>query len=186
MEQSVWLIALDDLGPDACAIQLGAVALLELAPGQSDFVGDPLRMALAGLAEQSRRPYVIEAGGDAVGVLTLQAGAARLAGWPDDDSAWLLRGFLIDRRRQGTGLGRLAAAAAVEAAAKLTARHSGGEAGVVLSVNERNPAGLAAYQKAGFVDRGQYLGGSSGPQRTMFCSFTQDQPGGLPLPQAPH
>lgn len=186
MEQSVWLIALDDLGPDACAIQLGAVALLELAPGQSDFVGDPLRMALAGLAEQSRRPYVIEAGGDAVGVLTLQAGAARLAGWPDNDSAWLLRGFLIDRRRQGAGLGRLAAAAAVEAAAKLTARHSGGEAGVVLSVNERNPSGLAAYQGAGFVDRGQYLGGSSGPQRTMFRSFTHDRSGGLPLPKAPH
>jgi hypothetical protein len=99
--RSVWLIALDDLGADACAIQLAAVALLELAPGQLEFVGDPLRMALAGLADPSRRPYVIEAGGTAVGVLTLQAGAARLAGWPDDYSAWLLRGFLIDRRCQG-------------------------------------------------------------------------------------
>ncbi len=162
------------------------MALLELAPGQLDFVGDPLRMALAGLAEQSRRPYVIEANGDAVGVLTLQAGAARLAGWPDDHSAWLLRGFLIDRRHQGRGLGRLAAAAAVVAAAKLTAGQEGGEAGVVLSVNERNPAGLAAYQNAGFVDHGQYLGGSSGPQRTMYHSFTPQLHGGLPLPQVPH
>ena len=58
------------------------------------------------------------------------------------------------------------------AAAKLTARHGSGEAGVVLSVNEGNPAGLAAYRKAGFLDHGQYLGGSSGPQRTMFRSFT--------------
>lgn len=149
------------------------MAGLELAPGQSDFVGDPLRMVLAGLAEDARRPYVIEAGGDAVGVLTLQRGAARLAGWPDDASAWLLRGFLIDRRRQGRGLGPLAAAAAVEAAAKLTARQASGEAGVVLSVNERNPAGLSAYGNAGFVDHGQYLGGSSGPQRTMYRSFTQ-------------
>ncbi|HYH76872.1 MAG TPA: GNAT family N-acetyltransferase [Arthrobacter sp.] len=173
VSQSVWLIPLDDLGPDACAIQLGAVALLELAPGQLDFVGDPLRMALAGLADRSRRPYVIESAGTAVGVLTLQAGAARLAGWPDDHSAWLLRGFLIDRRCQGSGLGTLAAAAAVEAAAKLTARQGGGEAGVVLSVNERNPAGLAAYRNAGFVDHGQYLGGGSGPQRTMFRSFTE-------------
>jgi GNAT superfamily N-acetyltransferase len=151
---------------------LGAVALLELAPGQLVFVGDPLRMALAGLAEESRRPYVIEAGGEAVGVLTLQAGAARLAGWPDDHSAWLLRGFLLDRRWQGRGLGRLAAAAAVSTAAKLTAKHGSGESGVVLSVNEGNPAGLAAYRKAGFLDHGQYLGGSSGPQRTMFRSFT--------------
>jgi GNAT superfamily N-acetyltransferase len=129
-------------------------------------------MALSGLAEESRRPYVIEAAGEAVGVLTLQAGAARLAGWPDDHTAWLLRGFLIDRRWQGRGLGALAAAAAVAAAAKLTARHGGGEAGVVLSVNEGNPAGLAAYRKAGFVDHGQYLGGSAGPQRTMFRRFT--------------
>lgn len=145
---------------------------MELAPGQIVYVGDPLRMALTGLAEESRRPYVIEAAGEAVGVLTLQAGAARLAGWPDDHTAWLLRGFLIDRRWQGRGLGALAAAAAVAAAAKLTARHAGGEAGVVLSVNEGNPAGLAAYRKAGFLDHGQYLGGSAGPQRTMFRSFT--------------
>ena len=84
---------------------------------------------------------------------------------------WLLRGFLIDRRRQGRGLGQAAAAAAVAAAAKLTARHGGGQAGVVLSVNERNAAGLAAYRKAGFEDHGQYLGGDAGPQRTMYAAF---------------
>jgi GNAT superfamily N-acetyltransferase len=150
---------------------LEAVAGLELGPGQEKFVGDPLRMALAGLAEESRRPYVIESNGEAVGLLTLQAGAARLAGWPDDHSAWLLRGFLIDRRQQGRGYGRLGAAAAVAAAEKLSRRHGTGEAGVVLSVNEANPAGLSAYRRAGFEDRGQYLGGSSGPQRTMFRAF---------------
>lgn len=183
--QSVWLIPLDDLGPDACAIQLGAVAGLELTPGQREFVGDPLRMALTGLAEPSRYPYVIESGGEAVGVLTLQAGAARLAGWPEEDSAWLLRGFLIDRRQQGRGLGRLAAAAAVVTAAKLSARQHSKEAGVVLSVNERNPAGLAAYRSAGFVDHGQYPGGSSGPQRTMFAGFPGPA-GAVPLHQTPH
>ena len=174
---SVWLISLDDLDPDACAIQLGAVAGLELAPGQREFVGDPLRMALVGLAEQTRHPYVIEADGEAVGVLTLQSAAAGLAGWPDDDSAWLLRGFLIDRRQQGKGLGPQAAAAAVETAAKLTARNGSGEAGVVLSVNDRNAAGLSAYRRAGFVDFGAYTGGSSGPQRTMFRGFRAQKAG---------
>ncbi|HAP89400.1 MAG TPA: GNAT family N-acetyltransferase [Arthrobacter bacterium] len=169
---TVWLISLRDLGSDALAIQLGEVAGLELGAGQSGFVGNPLRMVLAGLAEDSRFPYVIEAAGYAVGVLTLQAGAARLAGWPDEDSAWLLRGFLIDRRQQGKGLGPLAAASAVAAAAKLTARRGTQEAGVVLSVNEGNPAGLSAYRTAGFADHGQYLGGSSGPQRTMYRSLT--------------
>ena len=167
----VWLIPLRDLDADARAIQLGAVAELELAPGQQEFVGDPLRMMLAGLADPSRRPYVIEAGGRAAGVLTLQSGAARLAGWPDDDSAWLLRGFLIDRRRQGQGLGQAAASAAVAAAAKLTARLGGGQAGVVLSVNEHNPAGQGAYLKAGFADKGAYLGSEAGPQRTMYAAF---------------
>lgn len=172
----VWLIPLRDLDSGARAIQFGAIAELSLLPGQDRFVGDPLRMALAGLAEESRRPYVVEAGGTAVGLLTLQSGAAGLAGWPDDQSAWLLRGFLIDQRHQGKGLGTLAAAAAVEAARKLTARHQSGQSGVVLSVNEANPAGLAAYRRAGFIDRGAYLGGSQGPQRTMFHGFAADAP----------
>jgi GNAT superfamily N-acetyltransferase len=173
IDLGVWLIPLRDLDDDARAIQLGAVAGLELVPGQERFVGDPLRMVLAGLAEESRRPYVIESGGAAVGVLTLQAGAARLAGWPDDDSAWLLRGFLIDRRQQGKGLGPLGAAAAVVAADKLSRRHGSGEAGVVLSVNEANSAGLSAYRRAGYEDRGQYSGGAAGPQRIMYRPFSR-------------
>jgi GNAT superfamily N-acetyltransferase len=171
VDLGVWLIPLRDLDDDARAIQLGAVADLELGPGQEQFVGDPLRMALTGLAEASRRPYVIESLGRAVGVLTLQAGAARLAGWPDDDSAWLLRGFLIDRRQQGKGLGPLGAAAAVAAAEKLSVRHGTAETGVVLSVHEANPAGLSAYRRAGFEDCGQYSGGAAGPERIMFRSF---------------
>ncbi|MFF1254580.1 GNAT family N-acetyltransferase [Pseudarthrobacter sp. NPDC058329] len=171
MDPGVWLISLQDLDDDARAIQLGAVAELELGPGQERFVGDPLRMALAGLAEESRRPYVIEFLGSAVGMLTLQAGAARLAGWPDDDSAWLLRGFLIDRRQQGKGLGPLGAAAAAAAAEKLSVRHGTGETGVVLSVSETNRAGLSAYRRAGFEDRGQYSGTSAEPQRIMFRGF---------------
>ena len=172
----VWLIPLRDLDADARAIQLGAIADMSLLAGQERFVGDPLRMALAGLAEESRHPYVVEAGGNASGVLTLQAGAAGLAGWPDDGSALLLRGFLIYSRHQVRGLGTLAATAAVEAARRLTVRHQSCESGVVLSVNEENHAGLSAYRRAGFVDAGPYLGGSAGPQRTMFHSFAAASP----------
>ncbi|MGR0160979.1 GNAT family N-acetyltransferase [Paenarthrobacter nitroguajacolicus] len=173
--RDVWLIPLKMLDDDARDIQLGAVAELAVEAHQRDFVGDPLRMMLISLEEDSRFPYVIESGGAAVGVLTLQSGAATLAGWPDDQSVWLLRGFLIDVGSQGRGLGTLAARAAVEEARKLTARLVGGQAGVVLSVNERNPAGLAAYAKAGFADSGRYMGGSAGPQRTMYKAF--DRPG---------
>jgi GNAT superfamily N-acetyltransferase len=171
MSQTVWLIPLKSLDSDARDIKLGDIAALNLGPGQEKFVGEPLKMTILALEDESRLPYVIEANGEVVGVLTLQFGAASLAGWPDDDSAWLLRGFLIDRKRQGEGLGSSAAAAAVEEARKVTVRNGGGQAGVVLSVNEGNSTGLAAYARAGFVDRGRYLGGNSGPQRIMYRSF---------------
>lgn len=171
MSEHVWLIALKNLDDDARAIKLGEVAGLELGEGQRMFVGDTLRMMLMGLEEDSRFPYVVDSTGAAVGVATLQAGAARAAGWADDDSVWLLRGFLVDRRQQGKGFGAAAAAAAVREAARLTAALGGEQRGVVLSVNEANPAGQAAYRKAGFEDRGQYLGGDAGPQRIMYREF---------------
>lgn len=172
----IWLVPLKMLDDDSRDIQLGAVAALAVTEGQRTLVGDPLRMMLVGLEEEARWPYVVESGGAAVGVLTLQTGAAGLAGWADDDALWLLRGFLIDSGSQGRGLGTLAAAAAVDEARKLTVRLGGDQSGVVLSVNERNPAGLAAYAKAGFTDAGQYLGGSAGPQRTMVKLFRPRTP----------
>jgi hypothetical protein len=30
---------------------------------------------------------------------------------------------------------------------------------------------MGAYRKAGFEDRGLYLGGDAGPQRTMYAGF---------------
>lgn len=171
MAENVWLLPLKNLGTDARDIKLGEIAKLAVAPEQRMFVGDPLRMMLVALEEESRYPFVVDCQGSAVGVLTLQSGAATLSGWPDDDSAWLVRGFLIDYRQQGKGLGTLAAAAAVREAARLTAALGGEQTGVVLSVNELNPAGLAAYRKAGFEDRGQYLGGGAGPQRTRYRPF---------------
>lgn len=171
MPENVWLLPLKDLDEDARAIKLGEIAELEVTGEQRMFVGDPLRMMLVGLEEESRHPFAIDSNGTAAGVLTLQAGAGTAAGWGDDDSAWLLRGFLVDRRQQGRGLGTLAARAAVRAAAKLTEALGGGQAGVVLSVNELNPAGRAAYRKAGFEDLGRYLGGDAGPQRTMYRGF---------------
>lgn len=171
MSGHVWLLPLKNFDNDARDIKLGEIALLELGEGQQKFVGEPLRMMLIALEEESRYPFAVDQNGTAVGVLTLQAGAATLAGWPDDDSAWLLRGFLIDRRQQGKGLGTSAADAAVREAAKLTAGLGTGQSGVVLSVNELNPGGLAAYRKAGFEDRGRYEGGDAGPQRIMYRAF---------------
>lgn len=171
MAENVWLIPLKNLDSDARDIKLGEIAEVAVTPGQRMFVGDPLRMMLVALEEDSRHPYVVDSEGSAAGVLTLQSGAATLSGWPDDESAWLLRGFLIDYRQQGKGLGALAAAAVVREAGRLTAALGGEQTGVALSVNEANPAGLATYRKAGFEDCGQYLGGMAGAQRTMYRPF---------------
>jgi GNAT superfamily N-acetyltransferase len=171
MPEHVWLLPLKNLDDDALAIKLGEIALLELGEGQRAFVGDPLRMTLLGLEEESRYPFAVDVDGSAVGVLTLQRGAATAAGWADDDSAWLLRGFLIGHGQQGKGLGALAADAAVREAAKLTAALVSGQSGVVLSVNEQNPGGINAYRNAGFEDRGRYDGGDAGPQRVMYRAF---------------
>ena len=125
MVENVWLLPLKDVDGDARAIKLGEIAELEVGEEQRKFVGDPLRMMLIALEEDSRYPYAVDSNGTAVGVLTLQTGGASLAGWPDDESVLLLRGFLIDRRHQGKGLGTLAAVAAVREAAKLTAALGG-------------------------------------------------------------
>ena len=49
---------LKNLDDDARAIQLGEIAELEVTDaGSEDFVGEPLRMMLIGLEEESRHPY---------------------------------------------------------------------------------------------------------------------------------
>ncbi|NVM98078.1 GNAT family N-acetyltransferase [Arthrobacter sp. SDTb3-6] len=101
----------------------------------------------------------------------LHVGAATAAGWVDDDSAISLRGFLVDHRHEGHGYGTKAALAAVGLARDIAAELGLPANGVVLGVNERNGAGRAAYLKSGFVDRGRYLGGRSGPQHIMFRPF---------------
>ena len=91
------------------------------------FVGDPLRMMLVALEEDSRFPYVIELRRRGCGRAHTPVRCGRLAGWPDDESAWLLRGFLIDRRQQGRGLGPSPRPQPSREAAKLTARLGGGQ-----------------------------------------------------------
>ncbi|WP_269936818.1 GNAT family N-acetyltransferase [Arthrobacter sp. HY1533] len=153
---------------------LAGIAELQLAPGQAAFVGDPVEMAEAGLADAQRHPFVITTPGPesaVVGMGTLHTGAATDTGWHDDDSAILLRGFLVDHRTQGRGYGTAATLAAVELASGLAAQLRLPATGVVLGVNERNAAGQAAYLKAGFADSGRYLGGRSGPQRIMHKTF---------------
>ena len=57
MPENVWLLPLKNLDDDARAIKLGEIAELEVTEEQRRFVGEPLRMMLIGLEEESRYPY---------------------------------------------------------------------------------------------------------------------------------
>jgi GNAT superfamily N-acetyltransferase len=161
--------------PDAQLDALrSGIAALELAPGQEAFVGNPVQMMQVGLDGPERHPFAIvssEPDAQVVGMGILHVGAATDAGWPDAHSAVLLRGFLVDHRQQGWGHGSAATVAAVELARGLTTELQLPAKGVVLGVNERNPAAHAAYLRAGFVDCGRFLGGRSGPQHIMYSPF---------------
>lgn len=153
---------------------LAGVCALERAAGQEDFVGDPVAMATLAMDDPDRHLFAILALGpqlSMVGMGVLHVGGAAAVGVDNPSNAVLLRGFLIDHRHQGLGYGSKATAAAVELARELAAELQPAATGLVLGVNERNAAGLAAYRKAGFSDIGVYLGGRSGPQRVMRRQF---------------
>ncbi|WP_427017195.1 GNAT family N-acetyltransferase [Pseudarthrobacter sp. P1] len=169
------LLEIKRLAPGAREDELQRIGRLVLAPGQDIYVGDAGEMTARALGIDARHPFSIVAGQETVGVGTLHVGAATDAGWPDDDGAVLLRGVLIDSSHQGLGYGTMAARTAVVLAADLAHQLDLAATGVVLDVNELNLAGIKAYERAGYADRGQFLGGRSGPQRTMFAPF-RDRP----------
>ncbi|AIX99743.1 hypothetical protein ART_0145 [Arthrobacter sp. PAMC 25486] len=173
---SVTLVPVEQASEPARSTLLAGISALELAPDQEGFVGEPWPMAEKALDDPRRHLFAIIVPGPVlkvVGMGILHVGAATDTSWPDDDSAVLLRGFLIDRRAQGLGYGTEATMAAVELAHSLVAELQLPALGVVLSVDERNVAGQHAYRKAGFMDRGRHLGGRSGPRRILYSPFPQ-------------
>ncbi|WP_104092398.1 GNAT family N-acetyltransferase [Arthrobacter sp. GMC3] len=154
---------------------LAGVLALELAPGQEDFVGFPENLLERALPDPLRHPFAIEVATDGgaavVGMGVLHVQAATETGWRDDESAVLLRGFLVDHRYQGMGFGGRATVAAVALARQLADSLKLDAEGVVLGVNERNGVGRRAYERAGFAKSGTFLGGRSGPQDIMYRAF---------------
>lgn len=103
-------------------------------------------------------------GTDYVGYCRLDAHARSVAGHDFDVPARGLRGFFIDARWQGRGLGGQAMQALL---AWLVAQDPATRL-LVLTVNCRNDAALALYRRAGFQDSGElYHGGRAGPQHLL-------------------
>jgi RimJ/RimL family protein N-acetyltransferase len=76
-----------------------------------------------------------------------------------------LRALAIDLRAQGQGVG----AAAMAALPAYVRERFPERRTVALTVNDDNPAAIALYARAGFVDAGVgiYRGGRSGPQHVL-------------------
>ncbi|MFC4765405.1 GNAT family N-acetyltransferase [Dyella koreensis] len=142
-----------------------AVLGLQVQPEQYAYVS-PIDVSLAD-AEQcpASTPMAILLENMPVGYYRIEHSARTVADRDFDVPALGLRSFFIDTRWQGRGFG----AAALEALRiDLATRHPDARL-LVLTVNCRNLAALALYQRTGFVDSGAlYHGGRSGPQHLMW------------------
>ncbi|WP_246857588.1 GNAT family N-acetyltransferase [Oerskovia sp. KBS0722] len=166
---------LDDLARDPASREemLDRLCRVTAAPGQDRFVSSAAEIVALAEADAGRHLLVALRGEEVAGLGVLHPGGApaevvALLDGPATGDVVLFRGFLVDRAHQGQGVGTAVAAALPALAARLAERLGRGPFEVVvLTVNEENAAGLRAYARGGFVDRGRYLGGDAGPQRVM-------------------
>lgn len=140
-------------------VDLHRLAGLRQHPGQ--YANDGAEMILDPTAMLTF--HAIEVDGEVVGMFKLDPLYHERHDFAEPGAIGL-RGMLIDRARQGQGIG----SRALSLLASHVRNHYPDAREVVLTVNELNPVGRAAYLKAGFRDGGEvYTGGSRGPQHVL-------------------
>jgi GNAT superfamily N-acetyltransferase len=145
------------------------ICALQVTPEQAAYVGDPVFNLGNALQDPLSEAMAILADDTVVGFYRLDFSAHAITGHPYAAGSVGLRAFLIDRRRQGGGLG---AQAAMAMCADVAVRHPQCRV-LLLAVHGRNRAAIATYRKAGFVDTGHWLaGGRAGPQQLMVRALT--------------
>jgi ribosomal protein S18 acetylase RimI-like enzyme len=139
------------------------VLRIHVAPEQVRFGGVPAQSIPIADREPARESVVILR--DRVPVGYFQLDTRSIPGAPAAADIVGLRALAIDRSAQGQGIGTAAMAALP---AYVRARFPGRRF-VVLTVNVDNPAAIALYARAGFVDAGvgDYLGGRTGAQHVL-------------------
>lgn len=142
-----------------------AVCQLETSEAQVEFAGTTERAVAAAISEPGDDVVGLAVrrceDGAIVGFLVLKRGA-RAPDWAGPGAA-AISALRIAWDQQGRGLGT----AALRALAPWTAAHWPGVQQLALSVDEHNPAGIRAYAKAGFADRGVRDAGRYGWVRQM-------------------
>jgi RimJ/RimL family protein N-acetyltransferase len=152
--------------PDAAAAT--AVRGLRVAHDQARFVGDTAFNLGDTLRDPMSEAMAVYADDEVVGFYRLDFAPNAVVGRSLGAPAVGLRAFVIDQRAQGRGYGTRAMTACCD---DLRLRHPD-RALLVLTVNVANPAAIAAYLRAGFVDTGElFHGGSAGAQHIMLYSL---------------
>lgn len=140
---------------------------LELAPEQTDFSYPAAKVLELGESDPTRDTFAImhtQAGVDVVvGIGVLHPNALDASAWPEGTPHVILRGFSIALAAQGKGIGTRASSLAIDAA---RVRYPEAEH-FVLTVHERNVAGITAYLRAGLLDVGRSVTRRTGPERVM-------------------
>ena len=160
-------VTLAPLTPDRRA----AVCALAVAPEQVVFSGQPVDFITH--PDSDMDIHVIRADDKLVGFFRIDLDYARVHDFarPGDLG---LRSVIVDRARQGRGIG----SAMIRALPAYLAAHYPGATDLYLTVNLRNPGARKSYLNGGFNDTGaHYLGGDAGPQHIMHMTLT----GGAPL-----
>jgi RimJ/RimL family protein N-acetyltransferase len=144
------------------------LAGLGILPEQGGFSKSPAEVLAKSEGDPSRQTFAIlvdegYGGPTVVGVGVLQADTADAQVWPSQGPHVVLRGFSIDFRYQGRGIG---AAAVSQAVALAECRFPGAEA-VVLTVHVDNVAGQRAYERSGFWMAGRRVRGRAGAEHVM-------------------
>ncbi|MHA6802620.1 GNAT family N-acetyltransferase [Salinifilum ghardaiensis] len=162
-------VLLDEVGPAQRPRLVDALGALQLAPEQERFCLPPDLVLRKGEDNPARHTFAIlveqRACAEAVvvGIGALHPGAASPAVCREPHV--LLRGFVVDARWQGRGVGTAATRAAVE----LARSRFPTAAALVLTVHIDNAAGQRAYGKCGFEPTGQRVHGRSGPELVMLA-----------------
>ena len=143
--------------------QLAQLVQLRQHPGQ--YANDGATMILDDTPQLSF--HAIHADGQLVGMLKLDPLYPERHDFADETDLGL-RGMLIDMAHQGKGYG----SAAISALPVYAARAYPQKHRLVLTVNLLNPAGYAAYRRAGMRDDGQiFTGGARGPQHILWADL---------------
>lgn len=170
----VSVVLLEDLGRDDARRLEAELRLVEIAPDQSGFSMGAAAVLEKSAVDPTRRTFAVlvdDAGSArAVGIGVLQPDALDHEAWPSQEPYVVLRGFCIDQREQGRGIGTTATRHAIALAERLFPDATD----LVLTVHVDNVAGQRAYERCGFQRPGRQVEGRAGQEYVMYRPLLDD------------